>query len=190
MGDGSSWEDRITREKYKWGKSGENVMKSFMGSTAHRGNILYEPYKHFGAAWITPENQWVQVFAAARVGVEFCDPIKPTNPPVTIPTRKPTGFTYPPSPPWKLEMLASMNKERSKVKASALCFNYKLTNAAEKHNQDMVENQIWSHTGSDGSSIQDRIGRENYKWGTTGENILRGKGSVALAMEKFIICHF
>merc|ERR1711982_291294 len=98
--------------------------------------------------------------------------------------------TPPPTPKkinnWKAEMLALMNEERSKEGANALCLNSKLTNAAEKHNQDMVENKIWSHTGSDGSSIEDRITRENYKWGTTGQNILRGEGSVALAMEKFM----
>merc|ERR1711862_501428 len=99
--DGSDIPTRIEREKYKWGFYGENVangqetvenvMKAFMGSKVHKDNILYDRFKHFGAGFVSGRDQWVQVFGAAREGVEFCDPsTAPTPTPPVKPTKKPT----------------------------------------------------------------------------------------------------
>merc|ERR1711862_852480 len=88
--------------------------------------------------------------------------------------------------PWMVEMLDRINKERAKKKYNPLCLNEKLMMAAQKHNNDMVKNGFTSHTGSDGSSIADRITRQNYKFGFYGENIAKGQDSVTKAMDAFM----
>ncbi len=55
-----------------------------------------------------------------------------------------------------------------------LKWNTKLEEAALMHSKDMAVNNIFSHTGSDGSSAGDRITSLNYKYTTWGENIAAG----------------
>ena len=60
--------------------------------------------------------------------------------------------TYPPKPP--------------------LAFNAKLINAARGHSQDMLAHNYQSHTGSDGSTLVDRVNAAGYvNSGYVGENI-------------------
>lgn len=53
-------------------------------------------------------------------------------------------------------------------------WNKKLEQAAQNHCGDMKSNDIFSHTGSNGSDPGKRIRKTGYKWLTYGENI--GKG--------------
>ena len=55
-----------------------------------------------------------------------------------------------------------------------ISWNDKLERAAAIHSQDMDENEFLSHTGSDGSTLQDRIEKVNYNWSTIGENVANG----------------
>jgi len=87
---------------------------------------------------------------------------------------------------WMVEMLDLVNEERSKVGASPLCYNQKIVDAADKHSQDMHENNYFSHYGKDGSTPGDRIDRENYDWSSYGENIAWGQGSVAAVMNAWM----
>jgi len=43
--------------------------------------------------------------------------------------------------------------------------------AARAHSTDEACNGFLSHTGSDGSSVRDRVEREGYSWSWIGENI-------------------
>jgi uncharacterized protein YkwD len=43
--------------------------------------------------------------------------------------------------------------------------------AARIHSADMACNNFVSHTGSDGSSVRDRVERQGYSWSWIGENI-------------------
>lgn len=52
--------------------------------------------------------------------------------------------------------------------------NAKLTKAAQDHSQDMASHRNMSHTGSDGSSPDDRITRAGYSWSSYGENVAYG----------------
>ena len=72
---------------------------------------------------------------------------------------------------WMTEMLNLINTERQNAGASPLCFNEKLIAAAQDHTTDMVNNDIFSHTGSDGSSLSTRVNQENYAWNYIAENI-------------------
>ena len=62
-----------------------------------------------------------------------------------------------------------------------------LASAAQSHSQDMADNQYQSHTGSDGSSADDRIKASGYTNAkSTGENAYAYAGSVDNAMQAFL----
>ncbi|MFG2827495.1 CAP domain-containing protein [Streptomyces sp. NPDC048434] len=67
-----------------------------------------------------------------------------------------------------------VNKERSKAGCSPLTVNAKLTKSAQDHSKDMADHKNMSHTGSDGSSPDDRITRAGYHWSSYGENVAYG----------------
>jgi uncharacterized protein YkwD len=67
-----------------------------------------------------------------------------------------------------------VNKERGKAGCSPVTVNAKLTKAAQAHSEDMAEHRNMSHTGSDGSSPDDRITRAGYRWSSYGENVAYG----------------
>lgn len=80
-------------------------------------------------------------------------------------------------------VLAAINKYRAKGvtcgddyygPTQPLIWSDKLANAALKHSIDMAENNFTSHTGSDGSSVGDRVKREGFNWSWVGENIAWG----------------
>lgn len=58
--------------------------------------------------------------------------------------------------------------------AAALTWSALLTQAAEAHSQDMVANNFFSHTGSSGSTLADRVNATGYTWSGLGENIAAG----------------
>ena len=63
-----------------------------------------------------------------------------------------------------------------------LCYNGKLIAAAIGHTLDMVNNDFFSHTGSDGSSLGSRVTDEKYEWNSVGENIASGQRNVQSVM--------
>ncbi|PWE00446.1 CAP domain-containing protein [Marinilabilia rubra] len=58
-------------------------------------------------------------------------------------------------------------------------WNEKLAKAAQKHADDMATNDFFAHTGSDKSSVVDRVEREDFLWRTVGENVAMGPPSVS-----------
>ena len=72
------------------------------------------------------------------------------------------------------EMLALVNAERAKVGVDPLTFDDNLNSSAEDHSSWMLENDIFDHTGVDGTDPEDRIVDAGYvlegTW-TVGENI-------------------
>jgi uncharacterized protein YkwD len=93
------------------------------------------------------------------------------------------------------EFLAAVNQARS---AGRLCGNTpygpvppvswsdSLATAAYLHSEDMALNDIFSHTGSDGSSAGQRISRQGYPWRTYGENIAVGYPTVASVIQGWL----
>jgi uncharacterized protein YkwD len=49
-----------------------------------------------------------------------------------------------------------------------------LTSAALEHARDLARHNMLEHTGSDGSTPDQRVTRAGYKWRATGENIASG----------------
>jgi uncharacterized protein YkwD len=84
---------------------------------------------------------------------------------------------------FQTDMLAYVNALRTKgCKCNgvqmpivpALKWNKLLENAALKHGNDMYTKNFFSHTGSDGSSMSQRITSAGYKWSYASENIAWG----------------
>jgi len=82
---------------------------------------------------------------------------------------------------WKQQMLNLVNAARSREGSGELCLNTKLSVAAKSHAQDMVDNNFFSHTGSDGSSFEDRVKRVNYSYSNLAENLAGNFFSVQVA---------
>ncbi|MGV3774409.1 MAG: CAP domain-containing protein, partial [Verrucomicrobiales bacterium] len=59
-----------------------------------------------------------------------------------------------------------------------LALNARLNNAARKHSQDMLDQNLQTHTGSNGSSIGQRIEAEGYDWVNIAENVYAFSDSV------------
>jgi uncharacterized protein YkwD len=52
-----------------------------------------------------------------------------------------------------------------------------LTDAAQRHADDMAGPAAFDHRGSDGSEPAERVSRTGYRWNATGENIAAGQAS-------------
>ncbi|MCR9113638.1 MAG: CAP domain-containing protein [Rhodobacteraceae bacterium] len=59
-----------------------------------------------------------------------------------------------------------------------LVISGRLTDAAAAHAGDMARRGFFSHTGSDGSSIGDRVRAQGYGFCFVAENIAKGQGSL------------
>ncbi len=62
--------------------------------------------------------------------------------------------------------------------AAALRWNNPLTQAAEAHSQDMKANNFFSHTGSGGGTLRQRIDATGYAWSAIAENIAAGQTTI------------
>ena len=70
--------------------------------------------------------------------------------------------------------------------AVALGWSPLLTQAAEAHSQDMVAKSFFSHTGSSGSSLAERVNATGYAWSNLGENIAAGYPGIDKVMDGWI----
>lgn len=88
-----------------------------------------------------------------------------------------TGQTSPrptPANRFDAELLRLTNVERQRAGLRPLRLSPQLAQAAQRHAEDMVRNRFFSHTGSNGSSISDRVRSAGYRFSSTGENIAAG----------------
>jgi uncharacterized protein YkwD len=69
---------------------------------------------------------------------------------------------------------------------AALAWNSLLTQAAEGHSQDMVKNNFFDHTGSNGSTFDKRVRAQGYPLGYGGENIAAGQPTVESVMQAWM----
>ncbi|KAF4047130.1 Cysteine-rich secretory protein family [Phytophthora infestans] len=79
-------------------------------------------------------------------------------------------------------LLKAVNKQRTAKGLSKLCMNKKLQTAAQRHSNDMAANNYMSHTGSDGSTMSQRITTAGYKWSACAENVAAGQTTVDAVM--------
>jgi uncharacterized protein YkwD len=104
-----------------------------------------------------------------------------TPPPTATRTAGPTStgcatFNF----EWEAEVAELINQRRAENGKYALVIDYRLTNSARAHSVDMVVNKFMSHTGSDGSTPQQREQRAGYYGRYWGEIIGGGTPTVAV----------
>ena len=63
--------------------------------------------------------------------------------------------------------------------AGSLARNGQLEQAALRHSTDMATHDFFDHTGSDGSTMEERVVAAGYSWSVLAENIAAGHSTVA-----------
>ena len=91
-----------------------------------------------------------------------------------------------PADPAIKALLEAHNSEREKEHLGALKLSPKLCEAARIHAADMAKHEKLDHTGSDGSSVADRVKRVGYLYVRVGENIAMGQKSVDEVMSTWM----
>ncbi|KUF79289.1 hypothetical protein AM587_10011430 [Phytophthora nicotianae] len=94
--------------------------------------------------------------------------------------------TYTSSDEYLSAMLARVNQERAAYGLPALCTNKKLQAAAQGHSDDQAANDYMDHTGTDGTSVSERITRSGYDWSAVAENVAAGQPDVDSVMENWM----
>jgi len=93
------------------------------------------------------------------------------------------------------EMLTQVNNARSQARTcgtvnykatAALSWNCTLDAVADAHSRDMGDNNFFSHTGSDGLSVSDRLTNAGYVWAAAGENIAAGQPTIGAVMTAWL----
>jgi uncharacterized protein YkwD len=93
-------------------------------------------------------------------------------------TSPPTATSYPDcdfsgNSDFESALLTLINDERDSEGLPALDQEDRLRDAARAHSTDMACNGIFSHTGSDGSTVGERVTAQGYEWILVAENIFR-----------------
>ncbi len=93
------------------------------------------------------------------------------------------------------ELLNAINAVRAQARscggtsmpaAAALKWNSALANAAAVHSADMAAKDFASHTGSNGSTVADRINAAGYVWSAIAENIAGGNSGAAATVNQWV----
>ncbi len=112
----------------------------------------------------------------------------PTPMPLNHAPARPTGAppAVAPEPwPWSItirfivQTVELTNRERAKQGLGPLRLDLSLCNAAQAHSEDMAAHDFFSHTGSDGSTAEQRIAAAHRPGGPQAENIAGGQPSPA-----------
>lgn len=98
------------------------------------------------------------------------------RPPTATPEPPPTEQSFPGCEPsvnasFQTALLTLINNQRESEGLPAYDQQSQLQAAAGLHSTDMACNGLFSHTGSDGSSVGDRVSSQGYDWSSVGENI-------------------
>ncbi len=100
-----------------------------------------------------------------------------------------------PASPSELHLVSLVNAARTLARscgasqhaaASPVTWNSKLASAAQSHSEDMASEDFFSHTGSDGSTVANRVTATAYSWRTVGENIYAGFSEAERAMTAWL----
>ena len=186
---GSSVGDRVTAEGYNWTNVGENIasgqttpeaaLESWLNSPGHCANIMNPDFTELGAGIESPNGTlWTQVFASTGNNPNPNPNPNPEPNPNPQPNPEPNPQPNPqpnpnPNPAdFANQILNLVNQARAAGQVCgtealpavpALTLNAQLNQAAQRHSDDMATNNIFSHTGSDGSSFGQRIADTGYQ---------------------------
>ena len=93
------------------------------------------------------------------------------------------------------QMLTQVNTARSQPRncgsenyqaTAALSWHCTLEDVAFAHSQDMGDYNFFSHTGSDGLTVGDRVRNAGYDWSAIGENIAAGQQTIDTVMAAWL----
>lgn len=79
-----------------------------------------------------------------------------------------------------------LNGVRGVYGAEPLSYDARLGTAALAHAQDMYDNDFFSHTGSDGLEVGDRVSAAGYSYSWVGENIAKGQQTEADVLRAWV----
>ena len=186
--DGSTLATRLAKHNYKASVQGQSISAgSSNAAGAFRqlscSRVMDADFSELGAALAdNPADDfryyWTAVFAKPS---SVANPTNPTNPePIDLKA-----------------VLTETNKARAQGRdcggdegfmaaAPALTWDDRLAKAAQLHSQDMLNNNFFDHRGSNGSSIDQRVGQQGYAWSAVGENIQAGATSAAAVVASWL----
>lgn len=166
------------------------------------GSLVGGSYQLRGGFWVGNQNDvytssvWLPLLLAEQA---IIIPPTPTTqaptvtvPPPTTSTAQPTATpirtpTATPSPAeFEAQVLALVNQQRTQAGCAALTVDSRLRNAAYLHSQDMAVNNFFSHTGSNGSTFDQRVTAQGYTWSTVGENITVSRTTPQAAVDAWM----
>ena len=81
------------------------------------------------------------------------------------------------------QITQALNSLRAESGRAPLRYSEILERAAARHANDMAQNSVFSHTGSDGSNVSSRVGDTGYGWCVVAENIARGQRDLEEVMQ-------
>jgi len=93
------------------------------------------------------------------------------------------------------QMLTQVNAARSRPRncgsedypaTTALSWHCTLEDVAYAHSRDMGDYNFFSHTGSDGLTVGDRVTNAGYDWSAVGENIAAGQQTIDIVMAAWL----
>lgn len=85
------------------------------------------------------------------------------------------------------EVAALINLAREDAGLAPLTYDSALETAAARHAADLVLSNRLSHSGSDGSSVGDRIAREGLVWCRVAENVAQGQQSAGQVVSDWLV---
>lgn len=140
-------------------------------------------------AFVRLGSLWLAALVAACGGGGGDAPAPAPTAPAPAPAPAPGGTDATCAlPDFQVSLIARINQLRaagascgssgSFAPAAALGWNTQLTQAAAAHSLDMVTNNFFDHTGSNGSTLGSRATAAGYSYSALGENIAAGYGTV------------
>ena len=100
----------------------------------------------------------------------------PSVEPTATATQTPSATAIPPTatPDALARVVDLINGERTSRGLGPVARSTLLDAAAQGHSEDMASHDLFSHTGSNGSSVADRLHAVGYSWRSCGEIIAAG----------------
>jgi uncharacterized protein YkwD len=121
----------------------------------------------------TEQSFWVKILIGSAPPAPL---VTPSTIGTSVPTPKgPASCNYSTSSAYVNEIASLINNARAQAGLSQLAINGQLTAAAQGHSIDMVCHNLLSHTGSDGSSVSQRVAAAGYAASRSSE-IIYGSG--------------
>lgn len=101
--------------------------------------------------------------------------VAPTPSPPTQPSTDPAGV-----------VVERTNEVRAQYGLAPLVIHPQLTQAAQAHSNDQAAHQRMSHTGSNGSTMADRVDTTGYSWSRIAENVAAGQRTPIAATDAWL----